>query len=137
MHRRQFVLGLSMAGFIGAAGCLSDDTEDEELSGRGTLRIENHSGGEIQVAYGLLERDEPIDDAELETIRLTVDGDSFETVYPDVTGGPYRFVVTVPERDWEPVERQWDLEECREFEVTARVNPDALNMSGIRCVRRT
>lgn len=137
MQRRRFVLGLSMAGFVGSAGCLGEDDEDDELTGRGTLRIENRSGGEIRVAYGLLDADEPIDGAELETIRLTVDGDSFETVYPDITGGPYRFVSTVPERNWEPVEQRWDLEACREFETTARVFPDALNLSGTRCVRRS
>jgi hypothetical protein len=138
MYRRALLRSLPATGIAGFAGCLGDGGEEsdgDEQPGRGTLRIENRSSGSVRAAYGLLDADASLADATLDVVQLTVEGDSFDVVYPDVTGGPYRFVVTLPERESESVDQQWDLDQCREFGVTARILPDALNMSETTCVR--
>jgi hypothetical protein len=90
----------------------------------------------VRANYGLLEAGQSIEQATLERVELGVEGDSFEAVYRDVTGGPYRFVVAVPDRDGSPADQQWNLAECQEYGVTARIFPDALNVSASRCVHR-
>jgi len=136
LQRRQFLGTVVAVSGVGIAGCLDDDTEDDdELMGRGTLRIENQAEASVQAQYGLLGPDEAIEDATLDSVELTLVGDSFEVVYPEIRGGPHRFVVVVDEREGSPVEEEWDLDECEEYTVTARLLEDTLTMSEVRCIR--
>lgn len=135
MRRRQYLASVPLAALVGGfAGCQSD-SDTEGIVGRGTLTIENRTDGPVQANYGMLEADESLDEATLASVDLGVEGDSFEVVYTDVTGGPYRFVVTVSNRGGNPFEQQWNLDECQEYGVTARIFADTINMSGSRCVR--
>jgi hypothetical protein len=135
MDRRTFLRGFGFVSVLGLAGCLDvDDADDEELVGEGRLRMENQSGGSITPAYGLLDAETAIEDADLRTQRLTLNGDAVEIVYPDVTGGPYRFVVAAPDRDWQPVESRWALTDCVNLTVGVTARPDALNVSSTSCV---
>lgn len=138
MQRRQFLrTAVAVSGVLGVAGCLGDDTEDgDEPLGRGTLRIENQAETPVQAQYGLLGPDEAIEDVILDTVELRMTGDSFEVVYPEVRGGPRRFVVIVDDREGSPVEEPWELEECEEYRITARIFPDTLNMSEVSCIRQ-
>ena len=136
MKRRQYLTSVVVVPLVvGSAGCQDGDDEATDRVGRGTLTIENRTDGQVQAEYGLLEAEESLEQATLASVDLGVGGDSFEAVYTDVTGGPYRFVVVVSDRAGNPFEQQWDLDECQEFGATARIFPDAINMSGSRCVQ--
>ena len=137
MRRRRYLRNAVVTPLlVGIGGCQSDSPEEDEIVGRGTLTIENRSEGSVRANYGLLEAGQSIEQATLERVELGVEGDSFEAVYRDVTGGPYRFVVAVPDRDGSPADQQWNLAECQEYGVTARIFPDALNVSASLCVHR-
>lgn len=134
MNRRMFVRSFGAAPLIGITGCLGDDGEDDELVGEGRLRLRNQSGQSLVLEYGLLEEGTALEDANLHSQELVLDGDEAEIVYRDVTGGPYRFVVTAPNRDWQPVEHPWRLEDCTDLTVGVTGLSDAINISSTRCV---
>lgn len=135
MRRRDYLAGGGAALFVGITGCQGGTENGDELVGRGTLTLQNLSDGPVRARYGLFEVGESLDQEEMPRVELGVQGDEYEAIYTDVTGGPYRFVVVVADRANSPAEQQWDLTECREYGVTARIFPDAINISGSRCVR--
>lgn len=138
MQRRRFLSGvLAVAGSVSITGCLGGDTgEPDELLGRGILRIENITEDAVTARYGLLSPDEDIEDADLSSVEMGVSGDSFEQIYPNVSGGPHRFVVVVEDKEGSPGSVEWDIDECEEKTITARIFPDVLNISSTRCVGR-
>lgn len=135
MKRRTVVRRSAPAVLIGLAGCLSSDqSETEAIVGDGKLILRNQSEGEIVLEYGLVDEGIAIEEADLASQELTLDGDQAEIVYPEKTGGPYRFVVRAPDRDWAPIEQQWTLANCTDLTVTVTALPDMLNISSLSCV---
>jgi hypothetical protein len=135
MKRRTFVRWSAPAAVFSLAGCLSSDqSETEAIVGDGKLRLRNQSGGEIVLEYGLVNEGVGIEEADLARQELTLDGDQAEIVYPEKTDGPYRFVVTAPDRDWAPIEQQWTLANCIDLTVTVTALPEMLNISSLSCV---